>query len=234
MSNIIVLDLEAARSAVDCKHCNRPKIEHGLENDHLCVHYDPIGWSNKPALGLSIGGYYSYADDRVHWFDEHNLLLTIARLVDEQPLMVSFNGIAFDFPLMRGILRRRADNCSDEPDYNLHALCDRFKTLAAKSYDILAEVWKAAPADKMKRGLNSLDAISRANGVGGKLSHGYQAPRDWASGRRADVINYCQDDILKTRALFDIIREQEGILSREDGSKVLVRFITGYGAWCGE
>lgn len=199
--------------------------------------YEPIGWTNKPALGLSIGCYWSYADNRMHWFDEHNLEAVVTRLVDSHPLMVSFNGIGFDFPLMRGILRRRVDVLSMADDSSRHALgrlCDDFKKLAGNSYDILAEIWKSDPKTKFKKGLNSLDAISQANELGSKLSHGAQAPHDWAAGRHADVINYCQDDVIKTRELFERIRNSGGWLMRGDGEEVGIRWINPDGLWMRE
>lgn len=226
MGNIIVLDLETLRSADDCRNCGRPEFV-GLVREHYgCQGYRAIGWGNKPALGLSIGGYYSYRDDRIHWFDEHNLEETMIDLVDAQPTMVSFNGIQFDFPLMRGILRRRVEAKLDGParSQDLTMLCDAFKELAATSYDILAEIWDADPARKFEKGLNSLDAISRANGLGSKLSHGAQAPRDWADGKYADVLNYCQDDILKTKALFEKLRDSEGLLKRGEGETIRLRW----------
>jgi predicted PolB exonuclease-like 3'-5' exonuclease len=187
-----------------------------------CPGYEAIGWNNKPALGLSIGAYYDYRDSRIHWFDEANLEETVEHLVALQPLMVSFNGIAFDFPLMRGILRREQDEVykagvsSRAYPRALHELCDKFKLLAAQSYDILAEIWKADPARKFERGLNSLDAIAQANGLGAKLSNGAQAPRDWAAARRAEVLNYCQDDVYKTMALFEMICTTGQILRGDD------------------
>jgi predicted PolB exonuclease-like 3'-5' exonuclease len=188
-----------------------------------CPGYEAIGWNNKSALGLSIGGYYDYQDERIHWFDEANLEDTIQALVKSEPLMVSFNGIGFDFPLMRGILRRRAEPLALD-DYREEAerltdLADSFKALAAQSYDILAEVWKADPSRKFERGLNSLDAIAWANGLGPKLSNGAHAPRDWAAGHRADVLNYCADDVYKTKALFEMIRTNGQIL-RGDGKAI--------------
>jgi hypothetical protein len=221
--NIIVLDLETARSADDCLHCMGEQAIHGQRNPlgetWPCPGYEAIGWDNKPALGLSIGGYYDYQDSRIHWFDEANLEDTMQRLVHHKPLMVSFNGIQFDYPLMRGILRRHAEDLSGVSRHGLPALCDAFKALAAISYDILAEIWRVDPKRKFERGLNSLDAIAQANGLGAKLSNGAQAPRDWAAGRHADVVNYCADDIYKTMALFETICTTGQIL-RGDGKAI--------------
>ena len=121
MQNIIVLDLEGARSADDCVHCYHPQSDHcasgacpsDVEQRGL-TRFVPIGWNNRSALGLSIGCYWDYLDQRVHWFDVPSLANTVATLTARQPLMVSFNGIGFDFPLMRGLLRRHAETL--QPD----------------------------------------------------------------------------------------------------------------------
>ena len=250
MTNIIVLDLETARSAEDCRHCDEPQDMHGSGTAGWCRPYEnisvggtgevytPIGWDNKPALGLSIGGYYDYEDSRIHWFDEYNLEGAVETLVERQPLMVSFNGIGFDFPLMRGILRRRAQHIrinSIEDMFDkansLNYYCNLFKELAANSYDILAEIWKADPDRKYERGLNSLEAIAQANGLGPKLSHGAQAPRDWQAGKHADVVNYCQDDVLKTKALFELIRDCNGELIRGGGQTICLPWVDKEGHW---
>ena len=218
--NIIVLDLETANSADDCRHCGQP-IDHHDMAFRYCgaspLHGDPtrfeaLGWHNKPALGLSIGCYYDYRDSRMHWFDVHSLEATVRYFVETQPLLVSFNGIGFDFVLMRGLLRRRAEamtaaqeagECQLDAE-ELIALCNTFKAHCAMSYDLLDQIWRQDPDNKFQKG-NSLGAISQASGLGAKLSHGAQAPRDWRDGQYAKVLNYCQDDVLKTKALFEMV-----------------------------
>lgn len=234
-SNTIVLDLECARSADDCRHCGQSEEAHyadgacepweGLEPPAETVtQFSVIGWDNKPALGLAIGAYWDYQDSRIHWFDVHTLAATVQLFVQHQPLLVSFNGIGFDFPLMRGLLRRQAEAKAESTDTDawhedLITLCDTFKTQCAHSYDLLAEIWKVDPSSKFVRGLNSLDAIAQANGLGAKLSHGAQAPRDWAAGRYAAVLNYCQWDVLLTKTLFEKVVTDGGIL-RGDGEPI--------------
>jgi hypothetical protein len=212
-ANIVVLDLETARSADDCRLCGAASERHtpGVSG-HA---YEPLGWDRKVDLGLSIGCYYDYADDSLHWFDRVTLEATVRCLVTRQPLLVSFNGIGFDFPLMRGLLLRDVEQYGPR-ERDLPGLCEQFQVLCAYSYDILAAIWQADPARKFERGLNSLGAISAANGYGTKALDGALAPRLWAQGRYAEVLNYCAGDVDKTRRLFEQIVATGQIL-RGDG-----------------
>jgi hypothetical protein len=128
---------------------------------------------------------------------------------------------------MRGLLRQKATSVQSpggndtEWALELSRLCDSFKDLCATSYDILAEIWTIDPSRRFEHGLNSLDAISRVNRLGGKLSHGAEAPRRWANTEYAHVLNYCQDDVLKTKALFEQIMET-GTILRGDGRPIVL------------
>jgi hypothetical protein len=200
----VVLDLETLRSADDCRWCARAQEDHLDTQSHV---YTPLGWEDHVALGLAIGCYYHYQDACLHWFDRATLAGTVRFFLDTAPLLVSFNGIGFDFALMATLLR--------EED-SLLTLADTFTAFCAGSYDLLAEIWKADPTRTFERGLNSLDALSRANGYGAKEMTGSDAPRLWAQGRYAEVLNYCQGDVLKTKALFEQVLAT-GSLVRGDG-----------------
>ena len=211
VSNIVVIDLECAKSADDCRYCGLENVE-PLHLAGCCRgvayagdRFTPLGWDNTAALGLCIGCYWSYTDSRIHWFDTPSLETTMRHLVEMQPLIVSFNGIGFDGPLMLEVLT--ADLLDHEPRWKdfPHGLAQAWADMWARSYDLLAEIWTLDPVNKYRRGLNSLDAISQASGLGAKLSHGAQAPRDWRDGRYADVLNYCQDDVYKTKELFEMV-----------------------------
>lgn len=232
----VILDLETLASADSCRHCSLDAKEHRPKgwaaipssvNAIYCDEYEPIGWKNHAALGLSIGCYFSCTDQRLRFFDVHTLEATMRQFVETQPLLVTFNGIAFDFVLMRSLLHRRVDEmlaCQEAGENQLDAeeliaLSDAFATLCATSYDLLAEIWRIDPVRKFERGLNSLDAIAQASGLGAKLGHGAQAPRDWREGQYAKVINYCADDVYKTKALFEMVCEGKPLL-RGDGQPI--------------
>lgn len=216
--NTIVLDLETAHSADDCRHCGRGEPVHTTWNycpGLVDMVYAPIGWNDPWRLGLSIGCYFSYASGRTHFFDQPTLLETMKQFLLHNCWLVTFNGHQFDLPLMLA--------CVDEPltpdGEPATTLPAAWTGLAQRSYDLLAAIWAADPPRKFERGLNSLDAIAQANGLGAKLSHGAQAPRDWAAGRYADVLNYCADDVYKTKMLFEQIVEYGEIL-RGDGEPI--------------
>ena len=231
--NIIVLDLETAYSADDCRHCGRHSDSHYDEG--ACVawtgqapgatvsQFSPIGWRDFPRLGLSIGCYFDYLDHHIHWFDSSTLFPTMRMFTERQPLMVSFNGIGFDFPLMREVLVAQARPGCEKMAGNL---CADFLCLEQRSYDLLAEIWKADSVGQYERGLNSLDAIAQANGLGAKLSSGSQAPRDWQAGRWAAVLNYCQADIYLTKTLFEMAIAGQPI-RRAGGRDILLPKPTG-------
>jgi Predicted 3'-5' exonuclease related to the exonuclease domain of PolB len=234
--NIVVLDLETAASADDCRHCRQAESAHLVSHMAGCSYcppgqtgtgYERIGWGNKVMLGLAIGCYWDYQDGQIHWFDRATLAATVEHFVARQPLLVSFNGIQFDFALMRALLRHDAEICEGETRFaaqgRLTDLCDAFKAHCATSYDLLAEIWKIDPLRKFERGLNSLDALCKANGLPAKEMDGATAPRLWQQGRYAEVIQYNVNDVLRTKALFEKICNAEPIL-RSDGHSITLPF----------
>jgi hypothetical protein len=217
--NIVVLDLETARSADDCRHCGYGADVHSVISS-ACTRYERLGWNDPTALGLSIGCLYDYQDSWLSWFDVHTLAATMAWLVDRQPLMVTFNGLQFDFVLMRGLVRQDAGQPFHDPA-TLRALCADFQDLCARSYDLLAQIWQADPERKFEKGLTGLDAISQANGFGAKEMDGATAPVLWRQGQYARVLTYCAGDVRKTKALFELVLDT-GQLLRGDGRPLVL------------
>jgi hypothetical protein len=244
--SIVCLDLETLYASTDCQWCGQAEETHGEHvltgTPQVCrsdwevpvglplPQYTPIGWHNKPALGLSIGCYFAYADMQYHFFDVYTLEATVRRFVTEQPLLVGFNSIGLDYVVMRGLLRRLADGHTQEENsappseiwaQDLRATCDLFKVQCATSYDILAQIWIASPETKQVKGLNTLDAITQANGMPPKVSGGALIPQWWREGRYADVLEHVVDDVRKTKALFELIM-RGAPLARQDGSQLLL------------
>ena len=82
-----------------------------------------------------------------------------------------------------------------------------------KSFDLMAEVKRAA-GFRFK-----LDSMSQKNLGYGKTDNGALAPIKWQQGRRAEVINYCLNDVLMTYELYALAKKQ-GYLFTPKGGKV--------------
>lgn len=217
--NIVVIDVETRASADDCRHCGQGRDAHGVSR--LCppgspaLYYEPLGWDNKAALGLSLGCIYWYANDRYTFFDRYTLEATMLRLVLEQPRIVSFNGWQFDGPFMFA--------CLSEPLEEIWpgTVGPMWQNLWENGYDILAEIWKIDPDRKFERGLNSLDALSQANGLGAKEMDVATAPVLWRQGRYAEVATYNLGDVWRTKRLFEQVVET-GQIVRGDGRPIML------------
>lgn len=236
--DIVILDLEAAVSPDACRFCQHTEEEHGRDPwGRLCrtaqsppTSFQRIGWGNKAAMGLSLGAYYSYSQDRLTWFDRHTLESVVETFVRTRPFLVSFNGITFDFALMRAVLRQEADallaTSTSSVDHararHLEALCDAFKTYTAGSYDLLDAIWQADPASKKVQGVNRLDTLCAANGLPTTVIPGALMPQHWQRGDIALVANHCADDVYVTKALFERV-VRHGELARQDYAPVTVR-----------
>ena len=147
-------------------------------------------------------------------------------LVDTRPALVSFNGIDFDFVVMRGVLRRQAEvlGTTGDPEQHaraaaLHALCDAFKEQCARSYDLLATIWASDPASQRLRGVHGLEALCLANGLTGKPLASADMPGRWQAGAVATVANHCATDVYLTMALFELAMAQ-GYLERRGAPRV--------------
>jgi hypothetical protein len=223
--NIVVVDVETLRSAEDCLRCARPREDHSLAAEvrfaHACPGYEPIGWDRKGVLGLAIGCAFDYQDMALHWFDAHTLDAQMRQWVARQCLLVTYNGLNFDGPLLRAVLRSRC--APDTPEHAvLMGLCNAFKALCLGGYDLLQAIWERVPREARGRGRHTLDAMSQANGYGTKPLTGVEAPRLWAQGRIAEVLDYCAGDVTKTRQLFEQV-QQTGMLQTSDGGVLELR-----------
>jgi hypothetical protein len=214
MRNIVVLDLETLHVSDECQICHVRLPAHGRRDDHV---YTAYGWGNKPALGLSIGAYYDYSDLCLHWFDLRTLHATMQELVSRHALLVTFNGVTFDFVLMRGLLRQEAEHRAGTAESTaLVQLADAFKALCGVSYDLRVEMLRVDPSLRYTAGIGTLDAVATANGLPAKAISGVLCPELWRKGHYAEVLNHCADDVLKTKYLFELVMQGKPV-KRGDG-----------------
>jgi len=124
------------------------------------------------------------------WRDvaEHgsNPVVTLLELFDGAELIVGYNCLGFDFPLIRRFYRPSAEVLYPTQRYVNH----RTKTL-----DIMHRVSDATGH------YYKLDDLLKKNGLQTKSSNGKEAIRMWEEGRRDELKSYCEQDVLLTARL---------------------------------
>lgn len=154
------------------------------------------GWEDYANMGIAVLCAYDYVRDEYRVFGEHNIL-EFFELCGERHLHISFNGERFDRNLLAANYPAAFVECM-EP---------------SKEYDILHAVYRSLrlpPKWSAKtHGGYSLDAIGKANGIGGKTGDGgAMAPVNWQRGNHSTVIDYCLRDVRITKGLVDKIIRQ--------------------------
>lgn len=138
----------------------------------------PGGWDNIGAFGLAIA-VTMHNDGVWESWTEHDTHTLISELYDS-PLVVTFNGINFDYEVLR--------------PYGLHP-----ELLYPKSYDIL---------HKMQQVLGhrvSLASVALATLNEGKSGDGKDAVKWFREGKIDKIIEYCKQDVNITRRIYEFI-----------------------------
>lgn len=136
------------------------------------------GWEGvrRGEAGISCVVLYDNHTDRFHVYDEYDLEDCVKHL-NSADILVSFNGIAFDTPILQSIVGQ---------------------DVLPEQYDILAEVWSALPT--RTKGYKLGDICSRL-GLGEKVNNGSSAIELYANGRFGKLFDYCCQDVALTRDL---------------------------------
>jgi hypothetical protein len=111
----------------------------------------------------------------------HDLLA----LFDRAALIVGYNVLHFDFPLLQRFYQRTDEVTAVQRYYNHRA----------KTHDVMARVKDVTGA------YHKLDHILRQNGLPLKTGSGADAPRLWAANRREELEAYCAADVIVTARL---------------------------------
>lgn len=176
--SILVYDCEIAKAILG-------RGEAKLEGIEYCG-----GWRDFAGMGISCIGAYDYLDDRYRVFMKDNFNEFVDLATTRQTL-VSFNGLAFDNPLIEA---------------NVPGL--KFAS-GPGDFDILVEMWKAVgltPSFNYPSHTGfGLDAAAAVNLGARKTGNGALAPVWWQRGEIGKVIDYCLQDIKLTKGLMDQI-----------------------------
>ena len=210
-TNAMVIDIESAENPEKCIYCDIDnRIDHQKERYH---DYTPIGWDKRKEYGLSIGCYWDYWNNSWGIFDTYTLPLFVKNLVHRKPMLISFNGIGFDFPTMNEVMLGMVPEdhrLYEQIKYNSNRFCDIYKD----SYDIFYQI--RTKNNRSQRGLNTLDSLCRYNGINNKSGSGKEAPSLWKRRRIAQLVEYCRNDVMITKQLAEKVCSREGRIHRED------------------
>lgn len=162
------------------------------------------GWRDFPNMGLAVICAYDCRDDRYRVFCEDNFS-DFQALVDDRSVIVGFNNLAFD-----------------------NRLCEANGIVvpAAKSYDVLVEVWAGAGLgpvfERATHGGFGLEALSDVNFGLKKSGNGAFAPVLWQQRKIGAVIDYCLEDVRLTRLLLERIMVSGVVRDPRDQDKTLM------------
>ena len=162
--NIVVYDLEICKPVDQCTN----------------------GWSSKDEMGISVGCAFDYRNLSYRVYMSDNIRDLALRLNEPGTLVVAFNQINFDNPLMR------ASNTGLNPDGEL------------RNYDMMLVSKKALTLGKDGRHKGfTLDSHLRACNLPAKTANGAEAPVWYQQGRIGTLVDYCLSDVQQERALFE-------------------------------
>ena len=158
------------------------------------------GWNDYIGMGLACAVIYDVIRQKYHVFDEYEIDDLQNRL-EKTDLVVGFNNLKFD--------------------NNLLAVYD-INIPKEKSYDILAEVARAAKTPNSFSGL-SLDSICSVNFNTSKSGDGADAPKLYQRGCWGALFNYCLADVHLTKKVLDRIIETGHIINPRNNRWIRVR-----------
>jgi len=149
-----------------------------------------IGWDNHDKMGISCGVAYHYKTGDYTVFMDDNIQ-ELGRLLNQAEMVVAFNQVAFDNPLLR------ASGVDLKSDSGLN------------NFDMLEESRLAigwTPSQRFPRGCKLDDHLKATFGADFmKTEHGSEAPKMYQEGRIGELISYCLADVARERALFEYI-----------------------------
>ena len=149
--------------------------------------FQEVGSRDPKMLHISYIGMFSYLENRLIGFTEHELPLFWRRL-EQCDLIIGFNNHGFD-------------------DQVCSVYFPEISKLA--SFDILAEVYKSI-GFRVK-----LDNIAQATLGAGKSGDGLKAISLYREGKIEELAAYCLDDVKITKEIYDYGKNQRKLLYKD-------------------
>lgn len=172
-----------------------------------------VKWADHDKMGISVGCAYDYNSGEYKVFMEDNLQ-ELVDLLNASDLVVAFNHIGFDNPLLRATGKNLNLARQLKPDAEL------------KLYDLLLESRKGSgwkEGDRFPTGFKLDDHLRATFGERLlKTEDGAQAPVMWQNAQLGKLISYCLADVHRERLLFESVWET-GKMSNKKGVQHPVR-----------
>ena len=143
------------------------------------------GWNRPDLMGISIAVLYDSGTDQFIDYQQHEIP-ALAEHLKSFDLVVGFNILRFDYPVMAGI--------------------HPFRYAALPTLDMLMAVHERL-GYRLK-----LDNLAQATLGVGKSADGLQALKWWQEGKLDEIATYCRQDVAVTRDLYLFGRENRYVL----------------------
>lgn len=141
--------------------------------------FDEVGgYENKEELGVSYVGVYSYSQKKEFGFWENELENLEKILIAEKPMLIGFNSVHFDVPVLQPYMKK-------------------LKLIDLPQHDILQFVEKSL-GHRLK-----LDSIAEATLYSKKSGTGLDAIRYYREGDYESLARYCLKDVEITRDIYE-------------------------------
>ena len=149
-----------------------------------------VKWTDFDKMGVSVACAFDYRDMRFRVFMDDNLDQLVNRLNEPKTLIVFFNGVHFDIPLIRATPNKKGVILKPDSELNY--------------YDMLLVSREACNTGKFEKGFK-LDDHLKALNLSTKTGWGGDAPRLYQEGKLGELIDYAINDVKVETQLFNHI-----------------------------
>lgn len=152
-------------------------------------------FSDPKQLGISVVAVYDYATDKGQVFMEHELN-QLYPLLENASYVIGYNSRSFDLPVLQAYYLGNVEKFSQ--------------------FDILDDI-----KEKIGRRIGLNDVIGATLGIK-KSGHGLMAIDYYKEGKWEELKNYCLDDVMATKKLFDYGMEHGEIFYMNEVGKISI------------
>lgn len=185
--NIVVFDLETRNE------CGTPQV----------------GWKDYLKMGISVGCLFDFRSMDSLVFMEDNLV-DLGRRLDTADMVVGFNILGFDVPLLEATLGPK-----------WAGILPHVKTYDLLYWSRVSTGWSPT-GGRFPRGLKLDDHLLGTFGQAHlKTADGAQAPSMWQEGRIGELVSYCLADVKREAMLFKHVWNGLPVKTQEHGDKKL-------------